>query len=220
MPCRKFSGLLGGFRGFLCCLAGVLCGGLDTACPCRLCILLFDLLFLPVAGKRIRRGNLRVIMQEFLILKFHICPCCRFFSLCRRPVGFQLVAVVALPDFPCPVPCAALGQFLGLVCALHAGVVFFHFMYLVVDEYTRFLHRTGQRIFSVLQVRHGLFPFFKVQSGLAFSCGFVKGAVSHKHFFLWDCRPCRVQTVSGFVGVLDTLFKLRGGKFLVGKLQS
>ena len=60
------------------------------------------------------------------------------------------MAVVALPDFPRPVPCATLGHFLGLVCALHAGVVFFHFMYLVVDEYARFLHGTGQWISSVL----------------------------------------------------------------------
>ena len=119
--------------------------------------------------------------------------------------------VVALPDFPCPVLCAALGDFLGLMCALHAGIVFLHFMYFVMDEYPRFLRRTGERVFMVLAVWHGLFPFFKVQAGLAFSHSFVKNTLFDKHFFLWESCPRCVQVVRRFLGFSDICFKLRVG---------
>ena len=65
------------------------------------------------------------------------------FSLCRRPVGFQLVAAVALLDFPRPVLRGFFGGFLGFVRTLHAGIVLFHGMYLVMDENTRFLRGAG-----------------------------------------------------------------------------
>ena len=78
-----------------------------------------------------------------MILKIHVCLKCRFFSLCRFPVGFQLMAAVALLEFPRPVLYAALGGFLGLVCALHAGVVLFNGMDFVVDENARFLRGAG-----------------------------------------------------------------------------
>ena len=100
-------------------------------------------------------------MQKFLILKFHVCLCRCLFCLCCSPVGFQLVAAVALPDFPRPIPCATFCKFLRLVCALHAGIVLFHLMYFVVDEQARFLRRTGKRVFVLLPAVHGLFPFFK-----------------------------------------------------------
>ena len=53
------------------------------------------------------------------------------------------MAAVALLEFPRPVFYAALGGFLGLVCALHAGVVLFNGMDFVVDENTRFLRGAG-----------------------------------------------------------------------------
>ena len=78
-----------------------------------------------------------------MILKIHICPKSSFFSLCRFPVGFQLVAAVALLDFSYPVLCAALGGFLALMCALHAGIILFDRMDFVMDENTRFLCGAG-----------------------------------------------------------------------------
>ena len=82
-------------------------------------------------------------MQGLMILKIHVCLESSFFSLCRFPVGFQLVAAVALLDFPRPVLCAALCQFFGFVRPLNAGIVLFNGMYLVVDENTRFLCGAG-----------------------------------------------------------------------------
>ena len=73
-------------------------------------------------------------MQGLLILKIHVCLERRFFCLCRFPVGFQLVAAVALFQLPRSKLCATLGGFLALVCALHAGIVLFNGMYLIVDE--------------------------------------------------------------------------------------
>ena len=55
----------------------------------------------------------------------------------------RLMAAVALLEFPRPVFYAALGGFLGLVCARHAGVVLFNGMDFVVDENTRFLRGAG-----------------------------------------------------------------------------
>ena len=110
--------------------------------PCRLCILPLDLLLLHEAGKGIAR-NLRVIMQGFVVLEIHIRLERRFLCLCRRPVGFELVAAVALLDFPRPVLCAALCQFFGFMRPLNAGIVLFNGMYLVVDENTRFLCGAG-----------------------------------------------------------------------------
>lgn len=132
-------------RRSFCRLAGVLCGFLRRFCaafPCRLCILPLDLLLLHEAGKGIAR-NLRIVMQGFMVLKIHIRLERRFLCLCRRPVGFELVAVVALLDFPRPVLCAALCQFFGFVRPLNAGIVLFNGMYLVVDENTRFLCGAG-----------------------------------------------------------------------------
>ena len=84
-------------------------------------------------------------------------------------------------------------------------------MYFVMDEYPRFLRRTGQRVFMVLAVWHGLFPFFKVQAGLAFAFGFVKDTLFDKHFFLWESCPRCVQVVRRFLGFSDICFKLRVG---------
>lgn len=105
-------------------------------------ILPLDLLLLHEAGKGIAR-NLRIVMQGFVVLEIHIRLERRFLCLCRRPVGFELVAAVALLDFPRPVLCAALCQFFGFVRPLNAGIVLFNGMYLVVDENTRFLCGAG-----------------------------------------------------------------------------
>ena len=82
-------------------------------------------------------------MQRLVVQVIDVCFLRRFFSFCRRPVGFQLVAAVALLDFPRPVLCAALCQFFGFVRPLNAGIVLFNGMYLVVDENTRFLCGAG-----------------------------------------------------------------------------
>ena len=66
MPCGKLCCLFCRFCGFLRRLFGVLgCGlcGFRAACPGCLCVLLLYLLFLPIPGKRVGRGKLRVIMQ-------------------------------------------------------------------------------------------------------------------------------------------------------------
>lgn len=65
-----------------------------------------------------------------------------------------------------------------------------------------------------------LFPFFKVQTGLALACGFVKGALLDKFLFFGDCCPCRVQTVGGFVGFPHIIFKLRRCQFFIRELQT
>jgi len=82
-------------------------------------------------------------MQGLMILKIHVCLESSFFSLCRFPVGFQLVAAVALLDFPYPVLCAALGGFLALMCALHAGIILFDRMDFVVYQNPGFLCGAG-----------------------------------------------------------------------------
>ena len=58
VPCHKRYGLPCFLGGFGCRFPGVLRCGFDTlcaACPCCFCILLFNLLFLPEAGKGIAR---------------------------------------------------------------------------------------------------------------------------------------------------------------------
>ena len=50
-------------------------------------------------------------MQRLVVQVIDVCFLRCFFSLCRRPVGFQLVAAVALPDFPRPVLWVLLGAF-------------------------------------------------------------------------------------------------------------
>ena len=44
------------------------------------------------------------------------------------------MAAVALFEFPCPVPCAALGKFLRFVRALRAGIVFLDAVDFVVNK--------------------------------------------------------------------------------------
>ena len=78
-----------------------------------------------------------------MILKIHVCLESSFFSLCRFPVGFQLMVAVALLDFPRPVLQSPFCGFLALVCALHAGVVLFDRMDFVMDENPRFLRGAG-----------------------------------------------------------------------------
>ena len=51
--------------------------------------------------------------------------------------------------------------------------------------------------------------FLKVQAGLAFPGGFVKGALFYQFLFFGDSCLCRVQTVGGFIGFFDLRFKLR-----------
>ena len=112
MPPYKGGGLFRRFGGFLRRLAGVFCGfpcGFCAARSYRLCILPLDLLLLPKLGNGVRRGKLRVVVQSLLILKIGVCLERGFFRFCRRPVGFQLAAAVALLYFPHPVLCAALG---------------------------------------------------------------------------------------------------------------
>ena len=71
--CLVFSAVFGcRFPGVLRCGSDTLC----AACPCRLCVLLFYLLFLPEAGKGIAR-KLRVIVQRLVVLEVDI-------RLCRR----------------------------------------------------------------------------------------------------------------------------------------
>ena len=76
-------------------------------------------------------------------MKIHICPESRFFCLCRFPVGFELMAAVALFDFPRPKLYAALGGFLGFVCALHAGIILFDRMDFVMYQNPGFLCGAG-----------------------------------------------------------------------------
>ena len=133
-----------------------------------------------------------------MVLEIHIRLERRFLCLCRRPVGFELVAAVALLDFPRPVLCAALCQFFGFVRPLNAGIVLFNGMYLVVDENPCFLCGAGQRV-SFFAAGYRFFLFFKVKSGLCLSCGFVKGALLNQFLFLRDSCICCVQSVSGFV---------------------
>ena len=72
----------------------------------------------------------------------------------------------------------------------------------------------------MLLLKSGRFVLFlKVQAGLAFPGGFVKGALFYQFLFFGDSRLCLIQAVGGFIGFLDILFKLRGSAFLVGKLQ-
>ena len=82
-------------------------------------------------------------MQRLVVQVIDVCFLRCFFSLCRRPVGFKLVAAVALPDFPRPVLCAFLRLFLGFMRSLHAGTILVTGLYLVVDENTRFLRGAG-----------------------------------------------------------------------------
>ena len=82
-------------------------------------------------------------MQRLVVQVIDVCFLRRFFSFCRRPVGFQLVAAVALLDFPYPVLCAALGGFLALMCALHAGIILFDRMDFVVYQNPGFLCGAG-----------------------------------------------------------------------------
>ena len=95
VSCRKCGGFprfLGGFLRRLSC--GFRCG----FCPsflCRLCILAFYLLFLHETGKRVR-GKLRVVVQGLVILEVDVCLKCCLFCICCFPVGFQLMAAVAL----------------------------------------------------------------------------------------------------------------------------
>ena len=100
-------------------------------------------------------------MERLVILEIDIRLCRRFLCLCRFPVGFELVAAVALFDFPRPVFRAFFRQFFGFVRALHAGIVLFYGMYLVVDENARFLRGAGQRVFMAFASGHGFFPFLK-----------------------------------------------------------
>ena len=85
---------------------------------------------------------------------------CRLFRFCRRPVGLEFVAAVALLDFPRPVFQALFRCFLGFVRTLHAGIILFNGMYLVVDENTRLLCGAGQRIVLFLEAG-GLVVFLK-----------------------------------------------------------
>ena len=61
--------------------------------------------------------------------------------------------------------------------------------------------------------------FLKVQAGFAFPGGFIKGTLLNQFLLLRDSCLCFIQAVGCFVGFFDVLFKLRRGKFLVGKLQ-
>ena len=83
---------------FLCrCLgrSGGSFGGGCTAFLYGLCILAFDFLFLHEPGKGIA-CKLRVFLQGFVILEVHIRLERCLFCLCDFPVGFQLMATVAL----------------------------------------------------------------------------------------------------------------------------
>ena len=140
--CRRFPCFLG---GFLCRLAGVFrcvrCGGC-TALFYYLCIVPLDFLLLHETGKGIA-VKLRVIVQGFVIVKAGVCLCRCLFRLRRFAVGFQLVAAVALFDLAGTVFSHTLGGFLGFMRPLHAGVIFLHGMYLVMDKNPGFLCRTG-----------------------------------------------------------------------------
>ena len=171
------------------------------------------------AGSGVGRGDLWVILQRLLVQVVDVGLFCRPFRFRRCPVGFELVAAVALPDFPRPVFQALFRCFLGFVRTLHAGIVLFNGMYLVVDENTRLLCGAGKGAVLFLKAG-GLVVFFKAQAGLALARGFVKGAFPHQLLFFGDSRPCSVQTVGGLVGFLNVLTKLRRRPFLVGELQT
>ena len=82
-------------------------------------------------------------MQGLMILKIHVCLESSFFSLCRFPVGFQLMVAVALLDFPRPVLQSPFCGFLALVCALHAGIILFDRMDFVMYQNPGFLCGAG-----------------------------------------------------------------------------
>ena len=71
------------------------------------------------------------------------------------------MAAVALFEFPCPVPCAALGKFLRFVRALRAGIVFLDAVDFVVNKNTRFLRGVGSRVTVGFAAGYRLFLFFK-----------------------------------------------------------
>jgi len=146
-----------------------------------------------------------------VILEIDICLCRRFFCFRRLAVGFQLVAAVALFELPCPVLCAFLCQFFGFVCALHAGIILFNGMYLVVYQNPGFLRGAGKGAFGGFTAGDGLFLFLKMQAHLCFACGFVKSALGGKFLLFGDSCLCRVQSVGGFVGFLNVAFQFRGG---------
>ena len=82
-------------------------------------------------------------MQRLVVLEVDVCLKRRFLCLCRFPVGFQLMVVVALPYLPRPLLRAALRQFFGFVRPLHAGIVFLDAVDFVMDENARFLCGAG-----------------------------------------------------------------------------
>ena len=68
----------------------------------------------------------------------------------------------------------------------------------------------GTAGFMVLAVWHGLFPFFKVQAGLAFAFGFVKDTLFDKHFFPLGELPALRPSCPPLSGIFGYMLQAPG----------
>ena len=129
------------------------------------------------------------------------------------------MASVALFQFPACVAARPFRCFLRLVRPLNAGIVFLnlaHFpMHIVLD----FPHGAVCRVVVQFPVG-GLVGLFKIQAGLCPPGGFVKFPRRLNAFLLGYLFPCRFQFISGFLGFLHILCKLRVGAFFLLELQA
>ena len=190
-----------------------------AAFPCRLCILPLDLLLLHEAGKGIAR-NLRIVMQGFVVLEIHIRLERRFLCLCRRPVGFELVAAVALLDFPRPVLCAALCQFFGFVRPLTPELSFSTECILLWTKIPASCAGRDSGLLWGLFLPMGFSCSSKCRRVLPFPVASSK-VRSRTSFFSLGIAAFAASRRSAALSVFsDIPFKLRRCPFLVGKLQA
>ena len=202
MPCNKRNGVFRCFNRFLCGFArilGVFLCRFDTAFLSRFCVVAFDTLFLHIAGTRIGCGDLRVILQRLLILKFCVCLDSRFFGFCGGSIGFELVAVIPLLELLFSEPRRALGNFFAFVCRFHARIVFLNLVNLAVNVQFRLNNGVQGAFVLVLCVARRLVLFFKVKPHLCFACYLIKGAFFDDFLLLGNCRARFVETVSRLV---------------------
>ena len=142
--------------------------------------------------------KLRIFLQDFVILEVHICLERCLFCLCCFPVGFQLMAAVALFEFPLSRTLRRARQVPPICCALRAGIVFLDAVDFVVNKIPASC-AGGITGCCGLCRRVSAFPVPQSAGGsFCLSCGFVKGALLNQFLLLWDSCLCCVQSVSGF----------------------
>ena len=158
-------------------------------------------------------------MQGFVVLEIHIRLERRFLCLCRRPVGFELVAAVALLTFRAPYFAPRSASSSDLCAPQRRNCPF-----------QRNVSCCGRKY--PLPVRGGIagccgaflflwvFPVPQNVGGSCLSRWLRQRCAPAQVSFFGDSRPCRVQTVGCFVRFSDIPFKLRRCPFLVGKLQA